>query len=103
MIATDELIEKTGKAGDPTSAIDIDDDVKQDEKDIGISRLELKRQLTPPLLPMKEMIPTQYFGANIPAKIKYGFEAVIERADFEQAKRNKLNQKIMFLDRLFER
>ena len=52
---------------------------------------------------MNEMVPTQYFGANIPAKIRYGFEAVIERADFEQAKRNKLNQKIMLLERLFER
>lgn len=59
--------------------------------------------MTPPLLPMNEMVPTQYFGANIPAKIRYGFEAVIERAEFEQAKRNKLNQKIMLLERLFER
>lgn len=51
----------------------------------------MMRQLTPPVLPMAEMILTENFGENIPKKVKLGFEALIERSEFDQSKRTKLN------------
>ena len=69
--------------------------------DLGITVNDLKRVLTPPVLPLNERI-TPARWTNIAEPVRKAFEVMLENAEYESEKRKKLNNKTILLSRAMD-